>query len=114
MVHVADKRDAVDAGLAQCRPGDVLVLFGRTRTLAEMTEQALAVTRVKILMTNHSLGERAGSESYLETVSAELRAARARGGLLLHPSRGDGGAVPGGRRSRSRGRSPISSPRTST
>jgi hypothetical protein len=28
---------------------------------------------VKVLMTNHSLGERAGSESYLETVSAELR-----------------------------------------
>lgn len=28
---------------------------------------------MKILMTNHALGERAGSESYLETVSAELR-----------------------------------------
>ena len=28
---------------------------------------------MKVLMTNHSLGERAGSESYLETVAAELR-----------------------------------------
>jgi hypothetical protein len=28
---------------------------------------------VKVLMTNHALGERAGSESYLETVAAELR-----------------------------------------
>lgn len=28
---------------------------------------------MKILMTNHALGERAGSESYLETVAAELR-----------------------------------------
>ncbi|MDX6372587.1 MAG: UDP-N-acetylmuramate--alanine ligase [Nocardioidaceae bacterium] len=42
VVH-ADKAEALDAGLAECRPGDVLVLFGRTRTLAEMTEQALAV-----------------------------------------------------------------------
>jgi hypothetical protein len=28
---------------------------------------------VKVLMTNHALGERAGSESYLETMAAELR-----------------------------------------
>ena len=62
--------------MALARPGDVVVSFAQLGVARETALTAIGDAEaglVRILMTNNALAERGGSESYLETVSAELR-----------------------------------------
>ena len=71
--YVADHAEASATAMAMSRPGDVVVFFSQRASCGDGRGRARRSGPVKVLMTNHSLRERAGSESYLETVSAELR-----------------------------------------